>query len=161
MKRLSLVHRGELLVSLGLLVLGVYIVYHAGGIAESQGYEQLGPRLFPALIGAGLALFGVALTWHVLTGGWRNMPQDQEAHKLPDWKAFLFLSAGVIVQMTLVKSIGFTFATTLLFFAVTYGFGSRRLVRDALIGLSISVFSFYLFTLVLKLHLPASPLGVI
>jgi len=161
MKTLSLVHRGELLVSLGLLVLGVYIVYHAGGIAESQGYEQLGPRLFPALAGVALALFGIALARHALTGGWRNMPEDQEAHKLPDWQAFAFLTGGMIAQMALVGWIGFTLATTLLYLAVTYGFGSRRIVRDALIGFALSVFAFYLFTLVLKLHLPASPLGVI
>lgn len=154
-------HRGEFLVSLGLLVLGVYIVYHAGGIAESQGYEQLGPRLFPALIGVGLAFFGAALGWHALTGGWRNLASETQGLDAPDWKAFLILSAGVVAQMALVKWIGFTLATTLLFFTVAYGFGSRRVLRDVLIGLALSVFSYLLFTLVLKLHLTASPFGVI
>ena len=59
-----------------------------GGIAESQGYAQIGPRLFPYLIGAGLTLCGAVLAWHALAGGWRNVPLDQEGHDAPDWPAF-------------------------------------------------------------------------
>lgn len=160
MRALAFLRRGESLLSLGLVALGVYVALRAGSIAESQGYEQVGPRLFPGLAGTALALLGVVLTWQAFTGGWRDMPDDRTAREPADWRAFAFLSGGMIAQMVLVRWIGFTLATTLLFFAVTRGFGSRRAVRDALVGFAVSLFAFHLFTQVLKLHLPASPLGV-
>ena len=40
-------HPGELVISLGLIALGSFVVYETQGIAETQGYAQIGPRLFP------------------------------------------------------------------------------------------------------------------
>ena len=37
--------------------------------------------------------------WHALSGGWRNVPLDQEGHDAPDWIAFVIISAGVILHM--------------------------------------------------------------
>ena len=95
----SPVHPGELLLSLGLIALGSFVVFETGGIAESQGYAQIGPRLFPYLIGAGLTLCGAVLGWQALSGGWRNVPLDQEGHDAPDWMAFGIISAGIVLHM--------------------------------------------------------------
>ena len=157
MKSHSLVRTGELLISLGLLALCAYIIIDSQTIAQTQRYEQLGPRLFPMLIGFGLGVFGAVLGWHALTGGWRNLP-EQEEHKNPDWLAFLWVSAAIVLQMALIKWIGFVLASTLLFVLVARGFGSRRLVRDAGFGLAISLTAYLLFTQALKLNLPAGPL---
>ena len=153
--------RGESLVSLGLLALGVYILVQVRGIAATRSYEQVGPRLFPALIGLGLVAFGAILGWQALTGGWRNLPADQDGRERPDWGAFIALSAAVILHMALIGSIGFFLASLLLFTLVARGFGSRRWLRDVGLGAILSAVAYYLFTLALGLHLPASPLGVI
>ena len=155
----SPIHPGELLISLGLIALGSFVVFETRSIAETQGYAQIGPRLFPYIIGAGLTLCGAVLAWHALSGGWRHVPLDQEDHDAPDWIAFIIISAGIILHMVIVGWAGFIIASTLLFILVARGFGSRRPVRDALIAILLSVVVFFVFTLALGLSLPKGPFG--
>jgi putative tricarboxylic transport membrane protein len=155
------VHAGELLISFGLIALGSYVVYDTGSIAETQGYAQIGPRLFPYLIGVGLTLCGAVLGWHALSGGWRDVPLDQEQHGAPDWLAFVIISAGIVLHMVIIGWAGFIIASALLFILVARGFGSRRGVRDALLGIAVAVIVFFIFTMGLGLSLPKSPFGVL
>lgn len=150
---------GELLISLGLLALGAFIVFETQGIAETQGYSQIGPRLFPYLIGTGLSLCGTWLGWQALTGGWRNVPADEDGHAAPDWMAFALISAGIVLHMVLIGWAGFILASALLFVLIARGFGSRRPVRDLVIAIVLSTVVFFLFTQALGLSLPAGPFG--
>ena len=153
------VHPGELLISLGLVALGAFITYETQTIAETQGYAQIGPRLFPYLIGGGLTICGAVLAWQALSGGWRNVPLDQEGHDAPDWMAFAIISAGVILHMIVIGWAGFIIASTLLFVLIARGFGSKRLVRDAIIAAVLATVVFFIFTLALGLALPKGPFG--
>lgn len=159
MTNTSRIDRGELLISLGLAALGAYLLFHVRQIANVSGYEQLGPRLFPILIGVSLVIFGLALGWQAIAGGWRNLPEDNERGRA-DWLAFVVIGAGLVLHMILIGVIGFVAASTLLFVFAARGFGSRRWLRDTAIGFVLAVAAFYLFTLGLQLKLPASPLGV-
>jgi len=150
---------GELLISLALLALGTFVVFETRGIAETQGYSQIGPRLFPYVIGSGLSLCGAWLGWQALTGGWRNVPLDEGEHAAPDWMAFVLISAGVLLHMVLIGWAGFILASSLLFVLIARGFGSRRPVRDLAIALVLSTIVFFLFTQALGLSLPAGPFG--
>jgi putative tricarboxylic transport membrane protein len=151
--------RGELLVSLGLIALGACVLLEAQGIEARRSYEQLGPRLFPDLIGAGLLLLGGLLTWQVLSGGWRLMPAAE--HPAADWPAFGLIGAGLVLHMALIGWAGFAATSALLFALVARGLGSRRPARDLAIGLALAAAAFYFTTMVLQLQLPPSPLGVI
>jgi putative tricarboxylic transport membrane protein len=153
-------HIDELLISLALLAIGSFVVFETQGIAETQGYSQVGPRLFPYLIGAGLSLCGAWLGWQALTGGWRNVPLDEGTHAAPDWMAFVIISAGIVLHMVLIGWAGFIIASTLLFVLIARGFGSRRPVRDLGIAVVLSTVVFFLFTKALGLTLPAGPFGV-
>ena len=151
-------HTGELLISLGLIALGTFIIWETRSIAETQGYAQIGPRLFPYIVGSGLTLFGAVLAWQAAAGGWRKVPLD-EAHDAPDWSAFVIITIGVILHMAIIGWAGFIIASTLLFVLIARGFGSRRLVRDAIIGVVLAVVVFFIFTLALGLSLPKGPFG--
>jgi putative tricarboxylic transport membrane protein len=153
------IHPGELLISLGLIALGTFVVYETQSIAETQGYAQIGPRLFPYIIGCGLTLCGAVLAWQAVAGGWRNVPLDQEGHDAPDWTAFVIISAGVILHMVVIGWAGFIIASAVLFVMVARGFGSRRLVRDAIIAVVLATVVFFIFTLALGLSLPKGPFG--
>ena len=48
--------------------------------------------------------------------------------------AFVIISAGVILHMAIIGWAGFIIASIVLFVLVARGFGSRRLVRDAIIA---------------------------
>lgn len=153
----SPIHLGEMLISFALIALGSFVVFETRSIAETQGYAQIGPRLFPYIIGVGLTLCGAVLGWHALTGGWRNIPLDQEGHGAPDWSAFFIISAGIVLHMVVIGWAGFIIASTLLFVLIARGFGSRRLVRDALIAVALAAVVFFVFTSGLGLKLPSGP----
>lgn len=160
MAKRSRVQLGELLVSAGLLTLGAYVLHQVQSITQTASYEQIGPRLFPLVVGAALVIFSLVLTWQALAGGWRNMPEGQEEHKTPDWVSFGLIGAALVLQMVLMKAVGFVLASTLLFVLVARGFGSKRWKRDLAIGAAVSIAAFVLFTAALDLSLPASPFGV-
>jgi putative tricarboxylic transport membrane protein len=150
----SVINIGELLVSLGLVALGIFVLAGTQNIASVQGYSQVGPRAFPYLVGSGLLILGGILTWHAVSGGWRNVPADQEQHQTPDWAAFAILSAGVILHMVSIGWAGFILASTFLFTLIARSFGSRRLWRDIAVGALLSAAAFFLFTRALGLTLP-------
>ena len=143
--------------SLALIALGSYVIYETQNIAETQGFAQVGPRLFPYIIGVGMTMCGAVLGWQSLSGGWRNVPLDQEGHDTPDWMSFVVISAGIILHMVLVGWAGFIIASTLLFVLIARGFGSQRPVRDLLLGVALAGSAFAVFTLGLGLKLPAGP----
>jgi putative tricarboxylic transport membrane protein len=156
----SPINTGELLMSLALVLLGSYVIYETQNIAETQGFAQVGPRLFPYIIGVGTTMCGTVLGWQSLSGGWRNVPLDQEGHDSPDWVSFLVISAGIVLHMVLVGWAGFIIASTLLFVLIARGFNSQRPVRDLLLGVALAGFAFAVFTLGLGLKLPAGPFAI-
>ncbi len=151
------VNSGELIISLALIALGSFVIYETQEIAETQGYSQVGPRLFPYIIGVGMTLCGAVLGWRVITGGWRNVPLDQEGHDAPDWLAFGIISAGIVVHMVLIGWAGFIIASTLLFVLVARGFNSKRGLLDLAIGAALATGAYFLFTYALGLKLPGGP----
>jgi putative tricarboxylic transport membrane protein len=157
----SPIHPGEAIISLALIALGVYVVYETQSIAETQGFAQVGPRLFPYIIGTGLTLCGAVLGWHAVSGGWRNVPLDQEGHDAPDWVAFAIISAGIILHMVLIGWAGFIIASIILFVFIARGFGSRKPVRDLGIAVVLATVVFFIFTQGLGLNLPAGPFALL
>jgi putative tricarboxylic transport membrane protein len=87
------------------------------------------------------------------------VPLDQQEHDAPDWVAFVIISAGVILHMVVIGWAGFIIASTLLFVMIARGFGSRRIVRDAIIAIVLATVVFFIFTLALGLSLPKGPFG--
>lgn len=154
----SRINPGELLISIGLSALGIYTLIGAQDISAGGGYALVGPRAFPYLIGCGLVILGGVLIWQAVSGGWRNVPMDQE-HDTPDWLAFVILSAGVILHMVSIAWAGFILASTFLFILVARGLGSRRLLRDIVVGIVLSTAAFFIFTTGLGLNLPSGLLG--
>jgi putative tricarboxylic transport membrane protein len=149
---------GEVALSLGLVLLGAFVVFETGSIADVSGYAGIGPRLFPYVIGAGLATCGAVLGWQALTAGWRSAP-GEEAHPAPDRAAFIVISGAIVLHMVLIGWAGFVIASTLLFALVARGYGSARPVRDVLIGAALATVAFLVFTAGLGLNLPKGPFG--
>lgn len=157
----SIANRGELFVSLGLIALGTYMLVDIHAVeSTTQGYDQLGPKLFPMLIGIALIVFGATLGWQSASGGWRNMPADDEGRDKPDWIAFTVIAGGLLLHMAVIGAIGFVLASVLLFMLVARGFGSRQWRRDLISGICVALAAYYLFTAALGLHLTKSPFGV-
>jgi putative tricarboxylic transport membrane protein len=150
--------RAELILSLGVLALGVAAAVVAWRLPEGGGYARIGPNFMPKLVSGGLILLGVWLLVERFTGGWREPVASDPAARgehafLPS--AFVWVSAGLLAQMVLINSAGFVLAAAVLFACVAKGFGSRRWLRDVVIGLVLGLGVFAFFVYFLNVNLPA------
>jgi putative tricarboxylic transport membrane protein len=137
----------------GALVLGGSFFLPAGG-----GYAQVGPGVVPRVVGAVLLILGAFLMAEALRGGFPGVDEEAEA-KLPmDWPAFAWVSGGIIAYGVLIESLGFIFASTILFVMVARGFSSRRWILNVLTGLVLASLVFAMFNYGLGLTLPAGVL---
>jgi putative tricarboxylic transport membrane protein len=150
--------RAELVLSLGVLALGLGAAYVAFSLPETSGYARIGPNFMPKVVSAGLVVMGVWLLAEVFTGGWREaVPDDPEArgeHAF-SYAAFGWVSAGLFAQMALIHTAGFVVAAMALFACVARGFGSTRTARDLALGLVLGLGVFLFFVKFLNVNLPA------
>jgi len=150
--------RVELILSLGVVALGVFATVVAYQLPEAGGYARIGPNFMPKVVSAGLIALGLWLLAEVFSGGWRErVPDDpiERGEHAFQLGAFAWVSAGLFAQMALIHSGGFVIAAMALFALVARGFGSRRWARDLMIGLVLGVLVFLFFVRFLNVNLPA------
>jgi len=148
----------DLLLSLGVVALGVAAAAVALSLPSAGGYSRIGPNAMPVVVGFGLILLGGVLLYECFTGGWRSRTSDDPAERgehtfLP--AAFAWVSAGLFAQMLLIHTAGFVIAAAALFTLVARGFGSGRWLRDGAIGLVLGLAVFLFFVRFLNVNLPA------
>jgi putative tricarboxylic transport membrane protein len=150
--------KGQIAVSVGVLILGALVLAGAWELPAGGGYAQVGPGVVPRIVGAGMLLLGAMLLREALTGGFRGVDEEAEIHLPMDWAAFAWVTGGILVYGVLVERAGFLIASTLLFVAVARGFTSRRWLLNAAVGLLVAAFIFAVFNYALGLQLPAGVL---
>jgi putative tricarboxylic transport membrane protein len=142
----------ETLIGLGVLAFAALVLWQTTEIPVSPLYAKVGPRVLPYITVAGLALFGVLLLWQGVRGGWQP---DEEKEVPIDWGAVLVLGAGLVANVALIGELGFTLASTVLFVLVAFAFGDRHVVRNAAIGLAISLAAYFGFAKTLGVNIGA------
>lgn len=143
-------------VGLGLVGLSVLAAVSTAGMKIAPSYSRVGPQVFPyaaALIIGALGLFFII---EALRQSPDRLQPDTDR---TDFGALLAIAAGFVVFIATLTTLGFIIAATLLFTAVSYGFGSRRIIHDGLIGLALAATAFFIFTMLLDLQLPGGLLG--
>jgi len=148
-------HRGQLVVSICVVLLGAALAYGTYQLPEASGYAKVGPRLMPAIVSGGLLVLGLLLFKESLSGGFHGVDESEHGEKPTHWPAFAWISAGLIVNGLLIVPAGFVIAGTLLFVMAARGFDSRAYGRNAAIGLTIAALTYAFFTYGLGLALPA------
>jgi putative tricarboxylic transport membrane protein len=147
---------GEAVLAGFVLVLGVFVAVETAMLRTGPGYSAIGPKLFPWLVAAGLLVVGVALLYEARAGA--------IAHPVGfdlDLPPALAVTAGLVLQMVLMKPAGFVIASAVLFVGVAYAFGSRRIALNAAVGLILCTATYIAFTRGLGLVLPAGVLGTL
>lgn len=152
------VKTAELVLSLGVLALGIFIAFGTARLPSAGGYARVGPNAMPAAVAAGLLLLGARLLYEALSGGWRGATPDDPAargeHRFCA-AAFIWVTVGLFAQILLIHRAGFVIAGAALFAAVARGFGSARIARDLAVGLALTLAIFLFFTQFLNVNLPA------
>jgi putative tricarboxylic transport membrane protein len=156
-------HRpGQLAMGIGALVVAAVLAWGAMDIPSDAGYAGVGPNFLPWVISAALGLCGVMLIREVLTGGYRQMEEPSGSAR-GDWRALAWVSAGVLLNASLITTIGFILSCSLCFALAVRGLrasegkpigGVRQTLKDAAIGIAISAPVFWLFTKLLAVNLP-------
>jgi putative tricarboxylic transport membrane protein len=145
---------GEIWLSLGLIALGVFLLYQTSQIDVAVTYARVGPRVFPWMISGVLVLLGILLLRDGLTGRWVKDDSEAEVLPPPDRKSLQWLGLGLLLYLAAVTYGGFAIASGLLFAFVARAFGSRRIAIDLALGLVIGIVIYIGFHHGLGLTLP-------
>lgn len=149
--------------SAGVVALGVLFVVGSFGLPSDAGYAGVGPNFLPLLVGLLLSVCGVFLIRESCTGGFRELEEPSGAQR-GDWSAFVWVTAGILINASVITVIGFIFSCTLCFVLAAQGFrrsevtggaGAKALFDDALIGLCIAAPVYWMFTQLLAINLPS------
>jgi putative tricarboxylic transport membrane protein len=142
----------ELLIGLGLLACAAAVLWQTWAIPVSPMYSKVGPTVFPYMTATGLALLAAMLIWAAARGGWQP---DEEKETPTDWKALVFVGAGLVANVVLIQPLGFTAASVVMFVLVCFGFGSRHPLRDALMALVLALAAYFGFARALGVNIGA------
>jgi len=140
----------ELFIGLGLLAFSGIVWWQTAAMPVSPMYAKVGPTIFPYLTAAGLAVMAVFLVAFAFRGGWQ--PEDEKEVPV-DWGPVAFITAGLVLNVGLIGTLGFTLASTILFVLVAWAFGSRNPLRDAAIGFAFALVSFFGFAKALGVNI--------
>ncbi len=143
---------GELAIGIGVIGLAVLIFWQVQVMPVSPLYAKVGPTLVPNLVAAAVFGLGLALLLAAVRGGWQT---EEEQAATPDRPALAWVLGGLALNVALIDVVGFTIASTLLFTCVARGFGSRRIVRDALFGAIFALVAYFGFAKTLGINIGA------
>ena len=140
-----------LVIAVILLVLAAVVWWDMSKLQILSPYD-LGPKVMPIVVSAGLTLLAIGNAIGALRG-------DLPARDNLDWKPIILILGGLACLIVLIAiGAGFMIGTAILFATTSAAFGRRAFLVDLLIGVVIAVFIYVLFAKFLTLSLPAGPL---
>ena len=131
-----------------LAAVGVMLLRDAARLPQDGGYAGVGPAAMPRIVGGGLMLLALLTA----ISGYRNGREPLPPQRLG---AVAWIVAGLLLQMLLLRPLGFSIASGLLFACTAAGFGRRNLALTLPFGLIFALAIYGLFDGVLRLNLPA------
>ena len=140
-----------LVIAAGLFALAALVAWDASRRGGGGAYARIGPQTIPYLIA--ICLAGLAL-WTAIEA-WRGDFPEREKQ---EFGPVLWIVGGLLVQMILIKFVGFSIATALLFAMTAHGLGRVSLPKALIAGILISAAVWFVFARILQLTLPAGPL---
>ena len=154
--------RMQTVVAVGVLLTAAALALGAIDIPSNAGYSGVGPNFLPWLVAGVLALCGGVLLWEARSGGFRAMEEPNGAARA-DKPAFVWVSAGLLLNAALITTVGFILSCTLCY--VLAGQGLRRAAGqdagtartwavDGVTGVLISAPVYWTFTQFLAINLP-------
>jgi putative tricarboxylic transport membrane protein len=130
-----------------LAALGGLLIWQGRSIPDKGGYAGVGSGDMPVFVG--ICLLGLALS-HVYAGLRVGAPGVPRQHVLP----VLFIIAGLALQLILLKPLGFSVASGLLFACTAAAFGKRNFAFSLPAGIAFALGVYGVFDRLLQLNLP-------
>jgi putative tricarboxylic transport membrane protein len=127
--------------------LGALLIWQGRAIPDKGGYAGIGSGDLPVFIGGVLLLLALA---HVIKGlrhGAAAVPRQQP-------QAVLFIIGGLALQLILLKPLGFSIASGILFACTAAAFGKRKFYVSLPAGIAFAFLVYGIFDRLLQLNLP-------
>jgi putative tricarboxylic transport membrane protein len=152
---------GQVAVAAGITAIGLLVLLGSFYLPTGGGYAQVGPGVVPRAVGAVTLIIGACLLWEAFHAGFPGVDEEAEARLPMDWRAFGWVSGGIVAYGLLIEPLGFIIASTILFVMVARGFNSRRWLVNTVTGVVLAAIVFAIFNYGLGLTLPAGVLKAI
>ena len=152
----------QTVVAVGVLLTAAALALGAIDIPSNAGYSGVGPNFLPWLVAGVLALCGGVLLWEARSGGFRAMEEPNGAARA-DKPAFVWVSAGLLLNAALITTVGFILSCTLCYVLAVQGLRraagqdagtARTWAVDGVTGVLISAPVYWTFTQFLAINLP-------
>ncbi|MGN6489655.1 MAG: tripartite tricarboxylate transporter TctB family protein [Devosia sp.] len=140
-----------LIIAAALALLGAVIAWDAARLGTGGAYARIGPQTVPYVIAVCL---GILAVWTVFEA-WRGDFPEREPQELAP---VAWIVGGLLIQLLLIKTVGFSIATAIMFALTARGLGRVSLPFALLVGLVLCTAIWFLFARVLQLSLPTGPL---
>lgn len=134
-----------------LAALGALLIWQGFAIPDKGGYAGIGSGALPKFIGYGLLVLAAL---HVVSGLRDAAPAMARPQLIP----VFWTIAGLGLQVILLKPLGFSIASALLFACTAAGFGKTKFALTLPVGLALSLLIYGVFDQLLRLKLPAGVL---
>jgi putative tricarboxylic transport membrane protein len=127
------------------------IIWDVARLGNVASYARIGPQTVPYAIA--ICLIGLGI-WAALEA-WRGDFPGREPQEL---RPVIWVVAGLLAQLVLLRIAGFSTATGVLFGLVAHGLGRKPLYVGIPVGIVLSFIVWVIFARGLQLSLPAGPL---
>ncbi len=156
--RAARVALSEVVVSLVVVALGLFVVIDAHRITVPLSSNVVGPRVFPYAVGAVLMLAGAGVLVGALRGKWAEPEagEDVDTGAPTDWRTLAKIVIGFALHVLLVDAIGWALAGALLFAVVAWALGGNALKATA-VGVVLGFVVQAAFVTGLGVTLPLGP----
>jgi putative tricarboxylic transport membrane protein len=140
-----------------LAAVGGYVVYDATTLHPAFADQPVQPDAFPYVIGGALLVLAGLLALATARG---DLPQAEEGEDVDltssaDWPTVAKLAGVFVFDIALIDFLGWAITGSVLFAGTAYVLGSRRIVLNLVIGVLLSVGTWYGFYVGLGVPIPA------
>ena len=152
----------QTVVGVGVLLTGLLLGFGAISISSEAGYGGVGPNFLPWLVSVVLTICGLFMLWEARSGGFRELDEPSGAVS-GYWPAFVWVSAGLLLNAALITTLGFILSCTLCYVLAVQGLrrasgapsnAPKTWLMDVVTGLLIAAPVFWMFTKFLAINLP-------
>jgi putative tricarboxylic transport membrane protein len=164
-------NREERIASIVLIIFSVAYLTGAFFIPMPALQQQLGPGGFPIAVGFAMLILACIYAWQQFRGEMMAKESEEEIEKRAaiigaeekiekkaDLRTMGFILLLMLFYAFFFEILGYAISTFLMFMAGVIYLDRRHLVRDGVIAVISSFFLYYIFTILLRVQLPAGPL---
>ena len=157
LKKISKQAKGELVFASSLFLLGIFVAWDTSRMDIPQGSSIVSPQTFPYMVAAFTSLVGLGLIIDILRGRLGTPDGDEPGDPFvpANFKTMAIVATAIALHVILLDLAGYIIAATICFFGVSFGFGSRKYLKDLLVSLAFALIVYFSFTKGLNINLPA------